>query len=183
MNDFRLRHPEPRAKLVRRSGMSSHHAVEGDSDVWLTPPAIICELGPFDLDPCAAPDPRPWPTAARHIALPDDGLEFDWAGRVWLNPPYGQKIGRWMERMAQHGKGLALTFARTETEWWQDYVWPFATAVLFVRSRITFHLPDGTAGEYTGGAPSALIAYNATEAINLARCSIRGALVRPEVVR
>ena len=27
----------------------------GASDVWLTPPEIIDAVGPFDLDPCAAP--------------------------------------------------------------------------------------------------------------------------------
>lgn len=33
---------------------------------WLTPKYIIDELGPFDLDPCAA-DSMPWPTAKRMV--------------------------------------------------------------------------------------------------------------------
>jgi len=50
------------------------------NETWLTPPAILHALGDFDLDPCAAPSPRPWPTAARHIELPEDGLTANWGG-------------------------------------------------------------------------------------------------------
>jgi hypothetical protein len=55
--------------------------------IWLTPREIVTPLGPFELDPCAAPSPRPWPTAVRHIELPECGLTAKWEGRVWLNPP------------------------------------------------------------------------------------------------
>src|SRR5437867_202275 len=58
--------------------MGGHQSSHMQTDVWLTPPHILAALGPFDLDPCAAPEPRPWPTAERHIALPDDGLAADW---------------------------------------------------------------------------------------------------------
>ena len=52
----------------------------GAEELWLTPPQLLSVLGPFDLDPCACPDPRPWPTAKRHIALPEDGLAAQWGG-------------------------------------------------------------------------------------------------------
>ena len=85
-----------------KRGIGSHHATKGEFDTWLTPQAIINALGPFDLDPCAAPSPRPWPTAARHIELPEDGLAAEWEGRIWLNPPYGHAIKAWMEKMSQN---------------------------------------------------------------------------------
>src|SRR5579859_729831 len=66
---------------------------------WLTPPEIIQALGLFDLDPCAAPSPRPWPTASRHIELPEDGLAAKWHGRVWCNPPFGAHTAAWLARM------------------------------------------------------------------------------------
>jgi len=76
------------------TGIGSHTLPNnGAFDTWLTPPAILAELGTFDLDPCAAPSPRPWATATRHIESPDDGLVLPWEGRVWLNPPYGRNIG------------------------------------------------------------------------------------------
>jgi hypothetical protein len=74
------------------------------TDVWLTPPYILDALGPFDLDPCS-PVGRPWDTAAKHYTIEDDGLAQEWAGRVWLNPPYGPKMGLWLDRLAKHSGG------------------------------------------------------------------------------
>ena len=89
--------------------MSSHpYAARpvAESHVWLTPPAIIEPLGPFDLDPCAAPSPRPWPTAARHIELPEDGLTAEWHGRVWCNPPFGTQTAVVSQFAPPCGMGL-----------------------------------------------------------------------------
>src|SRR5690606_21410194 len=122
--------PVPGAPLMARKGMGGHHATAGDTVVWLTPPEILKPLGPFDLDPCAAPPPRPWDTAREHIALPRDGLAETWDGRVWMNPPYGGPsiVGPWMRRMARHNLGTALIFARTETSVFFETVWRAATA-------------------------------------------------------
>lgn len=138
---------------------------EGVSDEWLTPPHIINALGPFDLDPCAAPEPRPWPTARRHYTKADvSGLMLPWEGRVWLNPPYGKETARWLAKLAEHGTGTALIFARTETEFFFEHVWAKADAVLFVRGRLHFHLPDGTRAPHNSGGPSVLVAYGKADA-------------------
>jgi len=145
--------------------------------VWLTPRYILDALGPFDLDPCAAPNPAFWPTARRHIAPPDNGLAADWAGRVWLNPPYSTEVRLWLAKLAAHGHGTALIFARTDTSWFADSVWSTASAALFLRGRIRFHRPDGTLAEDNGGAPSVLVAYGAPDATKLASSGLRGAFV------
>ena len=46
----------------------SHHDSRNEitTDTWLTPKWVMDALGVFDLDPCAAPHPRPWPTASMH---------------------------------------------------------------------------------------------------------------------
>jgi hypothetical protein len=150
-----------------RRGIGGHHSAEGRSNTWLTPPWILDRLGPFDLDPCAAPDPRPWPTAAEHWT--SDGLTRPWSGRVWLNPPYGSDLGNWMARMARHRNGVALIFARTDTEAFHRYVWPVATALLFLRGRLHFHHPDGRRADANAGAPSVLIAYTERDAAVLRR--------------
>lgn len=160
--------------------MGGHQATVGRSEVWLTPRWLLDALGHFDLDPCAAPSPRPWPTAARHVELPEDGLAFPWEGRVWLNPPYGTKTGLWVQRLAEHGRGTALIFARTETDLWHRWVWPKASALFFLQGRITFCLPDGTPGRWTGGAPSALVAFGPTDALALQSARLSGAFVRLE---
>lgn len=160
-------------------GIGGHTlANEGRHELWLTPPQVLFGLGEFDLDPCACPEPRPWATAARHIALPDDGLAMEWNGRVWCNPPYGPKVGEWMARMAQHGNGIGLIFARTETEWWTKSIWPFADSVLFIAGRLNFYLPDGSRSPYNAGGPSALIAFSKRDTEYLKSSGIAGACVR-----
>jgi DNA N-6-adenine-methyltransferase Dam len=143
----------------------------GASDEWLTPKFILDALGPFDLDPCASVV-RPWPTAARHFTVEDDGFVQDWgAARVWLNPPYGPQTARWLGRLADHGKGTALIFARTETRYFFDYVWERATALLFLKGRVNFCRTDGTPGAANSGAPSVLVAYGFDDAAVLAASS------------
>jgi DNA N-6-adenine-methyltransferase (Dam) len=165
-------------ELGRRGGIGSHHATRGANDTWLTPYQIISVLGVFDLDPCAAPSPRPWPTAKRHIELPEDGLSANWEGlRIYCNPPYGPETGTWLEKMARHRYGVALVFARTETIAWQRWVWPFAKAILFLDGRLNFRLPDGTDPRKNAGGPSALIAYSDFDASVLRSCGISGCLV------
>ena len=151
---------------------------KGVDVIWLTPPSIIQMLGDFDLDPCAAPSPRPWPTAARHIELPEDGLAAEWVGRVWLNPPYDESLSAWMKKMGQHRNGISLTFARTETDIWQRWIWPSAHSVLFISGRLYFYLPDGSRAAGNAGGPSALISYSERDSDILINSGISGAFVK-----
>lgn len=161
------------------SGMSSHHSAKAETETWLTPPLIIETLGPFDLDPCAAPHPRPWPTAAAHITWPDDGLAAPWFGRVWCNPPYtNAAVRRWLTKLALHGRGTALIFARTETENFFRCVWEQATAVLFLEGRLFFHYPDGSRAPNNSGAPSVLVAYGKEDTERLETSGIPGRFIR-----
>ncbi|OQA31247.1 MAG: DNA N-6-adenine-methyltransferase (Dam) [Betaproteobacteria bacterium ADurb.Bin341] len=143
---------------------------------WLTPPEIIAALGKFDLDPCAS-QYQPWRTAAEQFTIQDDGLARNWSGRVWCNPPYGPHAERFLRRMADHGNGVLLIFARTETKAFQEYCWRKANAMLFMAGRIRFRLPGGgVAGP--AGAPSVLIAYGKESADSLETSGIDGYFVR-----
>ncbi len=82
----------------------------------------------------------------------------DWSGLVWLNPPYGPDAAKWLRRLREHNNGFALLFARTETRMFFEWVWPYATSILFIRGRIRFCRPSGEPAAH-GGAPSVLIAY------------------------
>ena len=131
--------------------------LEHGKEEWLTPPNIIRTFGPFDLDPCA-PVKRPWATADNHFTIEDDGLTKKWQGLVWCNPPYGPKTGDWLARCAAHGNCLVLVFARTDTRWFQNHVWPHAASLFFIAGRLSFCHVNGDPGG-TAGAPSVLIAY------------------------
>lgn len=163
--------------------MGSHQSARMESDVWLTPPEIIKALGSFDLDPCS-PINRPWDTAERHFTVMDNGLMQRWEGRVWLNPPYSREAVSWLRRLSDHGRGTALVFARTETEWFFDTVWrsPTASGILFLEGRIHFHLPCGTRAKANAGAPSVLVSYGVEDAIRLARSGIPGVFLQLPVV-
>lgn len=157
-------------------GMGGHQSSDMLNDEWLTPEPIIRSLGEFDLDPCS-PIKRPWPTAKNHMTVEDNGLLLPWYGRVWLNPPYGDKIGPWLNKMALHGNGIALMFARVETNVFFDYVWPYADAILFRKGRLTFHYVDGRKASANGGAPNVFIAYGKENVKILKDCDIPGAFI------
>lgn len=139
-------------------GIGGHQSSRMQTSTWLTPPHILQALGSFDLDPCASLN-RPWDTALHHYTIADDGLSKDWFGRVWLNPPYGNQMGVWLKKMAEHMDGVTLIFARTETKVFQQYIFEKADSILFIKNRLTFYTADGKPGRANGGAPSVLVAY------------------------
>ncbi len=103
-----------------------------------------------------------------------------WEGFVWMNPPYGRSTEAWLNRLAMHGNGIALVFARTDTRMFFRYVWPYAAGMLFIRGRLTFFRPDGSCSpaEHNSGGPSVLISYGPTATERL-RANVRlGAFVR-----
>lgn len=123
-----------------------------ETHVWLTPISLIRSLGDFDLDPCAYPSHR---TAKKLICLPEDGLETEWAGRVWLNPPYGNQAKDWLLKLSKHGNGIALVFCRLETKWLK----PFLRDGFFViDGRISFESPVSNK-KGNAGAASILIPF------------------------
>ena len=154
----------PAAKEIRLrkgldTGVGGHERpFRGESDDWLTPPPILKPLGKFDLDPCASLKQKT-KTAARQFTINDDGLSQDWFGRVWLNPPYGEQTERWLAKMAKHGNGIALVYARTETKMFFDHVWERASGIFFVKGRLSFIKPDNSS-DGQAGAPSVLISYD-----------------------
>jgi hypothetical protein len=146
--------------------MSGHQAAKMKSADWLTPPEWIAALGPFDLDPACPLGGMPWMTAKCQYEG-SGGLERPWFGRVWLNPPFGQQAALWLRKLAEHGDGIGLIPARTETAMFYESVWPKADSVCFVRGRPHFHYVDGSRAPFNSGAPIALVAYGAqnTEAL------------------
>lgn len=106
---------------------------------WETPQVLFdslnAEFGPFDLDPCCVPETAKCP---RYFTPDEDGLAQTWEGRVFVNPPYGREIGKWVRKAweeAQRGAMVVLLIpARTDTAYWHDYC--FRGEVRFLRGRI-----------------------------------------------
>lgn len=150
-----------------------------NNDEWLTPPELLKVLGPFDLDPCA-PVTRPWPTASTHYTVQDNGLTQPWKGRVWLNPPYGRETYKWLARLAEHGAGLALIFARTETQGFHEQVWGKADAVFFFKGRLRFCRVDGRLCG-VANAPSCLVSYSQQDTGHIAKI-LMGGLIQGKLI-
>ena len=159
------------------NGMGSHQSANMGKDEWLTPPEIIRSLGDFDLDPCS-PIKRPWPTAKVHYTIEDDGLSTEWDGRVWCNPPYGKEAAKWLEKLENHGNGIALIFARTETKMFFKYVWNKADAIFFFDGRLTFYHVNGKRATANGGAPSCLVAYGSENVKAIEKSGLPGVLIK-----
>jgi DNA N-6-adenine-methyltransferase (Dam) len=157
--------------------LGSHQQCIGKSQHHITARRIIDRLGPFDLDPAAAPDPRPWECA--RINWSTDGLLRAWPRElfIYLNPPFDRyQVSKWVRRLARHGNGIALLHARTETSWFEP-VWERASGILFLADRLHFYRPDGTRQPANSGAPAVLAAFGHEALSRLQRCGIAGVLV------
>lgn len=151
----------------------------GETDEWYTPPELFAALGlTFDLDPCSPLDPTDSHVPAeRRLTIADDGLSARWPpGRVWLNPPYGPQVERWVRALRYHGDGLALIPSRTDTAWFHREA-VHASALCFVRGRIRFLRPGGEVGTQPG-FPSLLMAFGGASHAALIRSNL-GLVVVP----
>lgn len=110
---------------------------------WRTPADVVAIVrqalrGCIDLDPCAGPRTD---HGVVNIRRPACGLNQPWAGRVFVNPPFGD-LDRWAPKCRreheEHGCEVVLLLpARTDTLYWQKEV-ATATAVCFWRGRLRF---------------------------------------------
>ena len=107
---------------------------------WYTPPYIFEALNyTFDLDPCSPPLERYKTRAKNHYILPDkDGLINDWFGVVWLNPPFGRGIEKWVDKMYNHNQGVLLTHVTALPNKWFHQYFDKYRSICFVKGRINF---------------------------------------------
>jgi hypothetical protein len=123
------------------------HERPGATDEWYTPPAIFAALRcRFDLD-VASPGKTVTPWIPARAFYTCRGLERDWAGFVWMNPPFGGRgaLAPWLKKFIAHGNGIALVPDRTSAPWWQEAA-PAFDRILFVRRKIHFIGADGLPG-------------------------------------
>jgi hypothetical protein len=114
----------------------------------------------------------------RERLLHDRGRRID-ATVVWSRvayPPYSN-AWEWMDRLADHGRGTALIFARTEVKGFVDQVWRRADAVMFLHGRLFFHHPDGSRAKGNSGGPSCLVAYGDVDTHRLQNSGLAGSIV------
>lgn len=123
------------------------HGSKQTKDDWTTPQAFFDAVNDefhFTLDVCASKDNA---KCARFFDIAADGLVQDWGCEVcWCNPPYGRAVGKWMQKAYEASRAgatvVCLTFAKTDTRWFHDWVYHKAE-LRFVKGRLRFG--DGVA--------------------------------------
>lgn len=145
---------EEQENLTEKMGVHFSSA----SDDWPTPDAYFTRLNKlfnFTLDPCASSENR---KCLHFFDAATDGLSQSWEtdGAVFMNPPYGRTIGKWVKKAYEQSLAgtpvVCLLPARTDTAWWQDYC--TKGLVKFVRGRLKF----GNA-ENAAPFPSAIVIF------------------------
>ena len=112
------------------------------NDEHYSPAWIFEKLGVvFDLDVCGPIGGLEWIPAKRTFSLEDNGLEQNWFGLVWMNPPYS-KTTPWVEKWLAHNNGIAL-LPITATRWFRR-IWVEADCLVIPNERIKFRRLDGT---------------------------------------
>lgn len=109
-------------------------------DLWETPLWFFDQLNAefnFTTDVCAIAENA---KCERFYSPEMDGLNQDWQGVCWMNPPYGREIGRWMRKAFESSQNgatvVCLVPARTDTAWWHDYA--IKGEVRFIKGRLKF---------------------------------------------
>ena len=110
---------------------------------WETPRDLFNRLNErwdFTLDPCCTASSA---KCNKFYTIEEDGLKQDWSGhRVFMNPPYGRKISKWVEKAYIEGNKAGTTVvclipSRTDTKYWHNYCMK-ANEIYFVKGRLKF---------------------------------------------
>jgi len=111
------------------------------STEWETPQFLFDMLDEefgFTLDPCATTESA---KCERYYTAGDDGLAQAWEGTVFVNPPYGRDIGKWVKKSYDESRNrstvVMLIPSRTDTRYWHDYVMK-ADEIRFIKGRVRF---------------------------------------------
>lgn len=118
---------------------------------WETPDEVlelVRKVGRIGLDPCTT-EANPCDAETWFFPGQEDGLKADWCRYVmfdgtevvYVNPPYGRGIRRWIQKCCDESKRgaeiVALVPSRTDTAWFRN-AWDHSSSACFWQSRIVF---------------------------------------------
>jgi|ERR1022692_871851 ParB family chromosome partitioning protein len=140
------------------------------SNEWYTPARYVDAarevMGGIDLDPASCVMANQVVKAKRYYTKEDNGLEQEWYGRMWLNPPYGHTQGgiamshqkafaHKLLREYQSGnveQAVLLSLGNPNSVWFQPF---FDFILCFYCGHIDFYRPDGSTSSF--GFPLAFV--------------------------
>ena len=150
----RIEHGETPKEVVSEVRNRPHVANNSGNNEWYTPADYIEAarevMGSIDIDPASNDIAQETVKAAVYYTAETNGLDKEWRGNVWMNPPYASDlIGKFIDKLVAElpniEQAIVLVNNATETEWFNKLI-PRASAVCFPRSRVKFYMPDGKTG-------------------------------------
>lgn len=140
--------------------MNNELMFSSKTDMWATPQEFFDRLNRvfrFDVDVCATPENA---KCGSYYTPDRNGLEQDWRGVCWMNPPYGREIAAWVAKAYRSAKENGATVvcllpARVDTRWWHDYC--AKGEVFFLKGRLKFGSSENSAP-----FPNAVVVFRPT---------------------
>ena len=164
------------------------------NDFW-TPKQVFEALnerfGPFEIDVAASNENA---LCEKFFTAEDDGLTQVWVGIVWCNPPYvrqsnGTSIKDWVEKAhdsVRHGdaqRALVLIPAYISNHYWHDTIFPYASHLVFFKSRLDFKGPNMRVGGASRN-PSVAVVFSkmwSGQGMQVLRMSNKGEWITEEI--
>ena len=113
---------------------------------WNTPINILVDaaivMGGIDIDPCAPSHDH----AIKYVKCftpEENGLDQEWKGRVFMNPPYGKDVKKWIKKAHHEVKNghaeeiIILWKASTDTAAFREVI-SFTSMTCFINGRLKF---------------------------------------------
>lgn len=130
-----------------------HVSNNSGNNEWYTPETFINSardvMGSIDLDPASSHSANKIIKAKKIFTADDNGLDKEWHGNVWMNPPYAQSL------MAQFSEAISSKYESneidqacvlvnnaTETAWFQRMA-KTCSSICFLLGRIKYLNEDG----------------------------------------
>lgn len=110
---------------------------------WETPQDFFDRMNGefhFTLDAASSHENK---KCERYFTEEENGLEQDWQGEtVWVNPPYGKELPKWVEKCYMEGQKKNTTVvmlipSRTDTKYFHNFIYGKAE-IRFLKGRLKF---------------------------------------------
>lgn len=134
-------------RATSAAGAALNRRNSPEKDERYTPSKVVrlareC-LGGIDLDPASCAQANETVRAPQIYTLEDSGLDHDWHGRVFLNPPFSKK-GLFVDYLLgqEVSAAVVLPIDPTAPGWFRP-IWEQSAAVISLGSSIKFGTPEG----------------------------------------
>jgi len=148
------------AKEVMRDAIRNHRAIGTGENEWYTPGEYVAMarevMGSIDLDPASCEEANKVVDATVFYTKEDDGLSKEWAGNLWVNPPYSRDLmPAFIEKLkvsyidGDVESAILLSHNNTDTQWFHNIA-AVSSAICFPKKRIKFYRDEEIAAPTNG---------------------------------